>query len=811
MKTNSILSMALCTALSFSLTANAQDDPGTSAPTIENSFTFTPAPGTLDYDTMQYGLTYLTISPNADVVPSVNENCTENVEFLFNGETLVDIAPEYLSFTYVDFHGGFWSGSLNLNPENQLPLEKLQQAGTYEIKFPANLIQVNEVNTPACTLTFTYSEPVEGEVNFESALANTDGDTFYSVYIRMTDPNLSVSITDDFKCELFYNGELEQTLDKSQASAYSNTFTISLPADVTETAQPGEYTFKVFPGSLKAVDKANNVYGFNTSELSYTYTLVAAPAVVAMDPENGSTVEELSKVTLTFNRLMSESTPYDPSIKLQVVQNGEPLDEYEVELMTLEDPYEGYKVLITIDPAITADGEYSIDNIASFVNFKLHADDAWPNYWYYGPIECSFKVEGASAPTIENSFTFTPAPGTLDYDTMQYGLTYLTISPNADVVPSVNENCTENVEFLFNGETLVDIAPEYLSFTYVDFHGGFWSGSLNLNPENQLPLEKLQQAGTYEIKFPANLIQVNEVNTPACTLTFTYSEPVEGEVNFESALANTDGDTFYSVYIRMTDPNLSVSITDDFKCELFYNGELEQTLDKSQASAYSNTFTISLPADVTETAQPGEYTFKVFPGSLKAVDKANNVYGFNTSELSYTYTLVAAPAVVAMDPENGSTVEELSKVTLTFNRLMSESTPYDPSIKLQVVQNGEPLDEYEVELMTLEDPYEGYKVLITIDPAITADGEYSIDNIASFVNFKLHADDAWPNYWYYGPIECSFKVDSNVGTEIINSDDELLNVYNLQGISILKNVTREALRTLPVGIYVVNGRKVYVK
>lgn len=418
---------------------------------------------------------------------------------------------------------------------------------------------------------------------------------------------------------------------------------------------------------------------------------------------------------------------------------------------------------------------------------------------------------GTTDPTIENSFSFSPAPGALDYDTMQRGLTYLSISPNSGVIPSVNEACTENVEFIFNGEVLVSIAPEYLIFSYVDFHGGFWTGSLTLNPENQLPLEKFQQAGTYEVKFPADLVQVNEVNTPACTLTYTYSAPVEGDVDFESALAVVDGDAFYSMYIKLTNPDLSVSITDDFKCEMYYNGELEQTFNNSQASAYGNTFTISLPSEVTQEAQPGEYTFKVFPGSLKAVDKVNNVYGFNTTELSYTYTLIAAPAVVAMDPENGSTVEELSKITLTFNRLMSESTPYDPSIKLQVMQNDEPLDEYEVELMTLEDAYEGEKVLIVIEPAITTDGEYSIANIASFICFKLHADDQWPSYWYYGPIECSFKVDSSVGTAMIDSDTDLVNVYNLQGISIFKNVSRETLRTLPEGIYVVNGRKVYVK
>ncbi len=417
----------------------------------------------------------------------------------------------------------------------------------------------------------------------------------------------------------------------------------------------------------------------------------------------------------------------------------------------------------------------------------------------------------STEPTIENSFSITPAPGAIDYDTMQRGLTSLTITPNSGVTPSVNDECQETILFSFNGETLTEIESKYLTFTYIDFHGGFWSGMLNLNPEDIIPLEELQQAGTYTISFPANLIQVNGENTPACTLTYTYSEPVEGEVDFESALANADGDTFYSMYIKMSDPNLALSVTDDFKCEMNYNGELAYTFDKSQVSAYANTFTINIPTELSQTAQPGEYTFNVAPGSLKAVDKANNIYGINTGELSYTYTLLAPPAVVAMDPENGSSVNELSRVTITFNRLMSESTPWDPSIKLQVMQNDEPLDQYEVELMTLEDAYEGYKVLVTIDPAITTDGEYSIANIASFINFKLHAEDQWPTYWNYGPIECTFNVDTNNGASLVENDAENLTVFNLQGYVVLRNADKEALRALPAGIYLLNGRKICVR
>jgi len=806
MNKKSLITMTICAVLGMSHSAIVMADTGSESPTIENSFTFTPAPGNLDYTTIQQGFTYLSISPNSGVTPAVNEGCTEKIKLVFNDETLLDIDPKYLTFSYIDFHGGFWSGQLMLNPENALPIEKFQQAGKYEIQFPANLVQVNGENTPAHTLTYTYVAPVEGDVDFASSMSNVDGDTFYSIYVKMDNADLNLSATDDFKCEMMYEGDLAYTFDSTNVSAYGNSFTINIPSEINQSAKPGEYTFKVYPGSLKGVDVAKNIYGLNTSELSYTYTLLSLPAVESMTPENGSAVGELDEIILAFNRYMGIATPWDSAIKLQVMQNGEALDDYTVEISTVEDAFAGKQVKITIDPAITTEGEYSISNISSFLNFKLHADDAWPSYWY-DPIECSFKVV---PPTIENSFTFTPAPGNLDYTTMQQGFTYLSITPNSGVTPSVNADCTEKIKLVVNEETLLDIDPQYLVFTYMDFHGGFWSGQLSFNPENALPIEKFQQAGKYEIQFPANLVQVNGVNTPAHTLAYTYTAPVEGDVDFASSLSSVDGDTFYSIYVKMDNADLNLSATDDFKCEMMYEGNLAYTFDKSMVSAYGNTFTVNIPTEINQDAKPGEYTFKVYPGSLKGVDVAKNIYGLNRSELNYTYTLLPLPAVESMTPENGSAVIELDEVVLTFNRYMGIATPWDPAIKLQVMQNGEALDDYTVEISTVEEAFVGKQVKITIDPAITTDGEYSISNISSFLNFKLHTDDAWPSYWNE-PVDCSFKVDGSIGVSPVINEAGRYNVYNMQGVILLKDADRDALSKLHPGIYIINGQKICIK
>jgi hypothetical protein len=47
---------------------------------------------------------------------------------------------------------------------------------------------------------------------------------------------------------------------------------------------------------------------------------------------------------------------------------------------------------------------------------------------------------------------------------------------------------------------------------------------------------------------------------------------------------------------------------------------------------------------------------------------------------------------------------------------------------------------------------------------------------------------------------------------IANADDALVNVYNFQGVQILKSVkASEAANALPAGLYIIGGKKVVVK
>lgn len=66
--------------------------------------------------------------------------------------------------------------------------------------------------------------------------------------------------------------------------------------------------------------------------------------------------------------------------------------------------------------------------------------------------------------------------------------------------------------------------------------------------------------------------------------------------------------------------------------------------------------------------------------------------------------------------------------------------------------------------------------------------------------------EVWSYTYRYGNIDV-------VGIEdiMVSGQDKPFDVYNLQGICVLRNADPEALRTLPRGIYIANGRKIAVR
>ena len=96
---------------------------------------------------------------------------------------------------------------------------------------------------------------------------------------------------------------------------------------------------------------------------------------------------------------------------------------------------------------------------------------------------------------------------------------------------------------------------------------------------------------------------------------------------------------------------------------------------------------------------------------------------------------------------------------------------------------------------------EGTKVSITVDKEkaeVTVDGE------------KANTDENG-NYVVEITKDTEIVISEASGIENINIENATNNVYNLQGILVIKNANAEQINSLPAGLYIVNGKKVIRK
>ena len=56
-----------------------------------------------------------------------------------------------------------------------------------------------------------------------------------------------------------------------------------------------------------------------------------------------------------------------------------------------------------------------------------------------------------------------------------------------------------------------------------------------------------------------------------------------------------------------------------------------------------------------------------------------------------------------------------------------------------------------------------------------------------------------------------YMMGENVGIDAVDAENGLYNVYNYQGIRVLNNADKDAVKALPAGFYIVNGKKVVIR
>ncbi|MDE6333125.1 MAG: hypothetical protein K2L77_00610, partial [Muribaculaceae bacterium] len=195
----------------------------------------------------------------------------------------------------------------------------------------------------------------------------------------------------------------------------------------------------------------------------------------------------------------------------------------------------------------------------------------------------------------------------------------------------------------------------------------------------------------------------------------------------------------------------------------------------------TGTVSVSIPAGAVKVSgQPNpeaiEYTWQV------------------VEEKEYTYVVT---------PANGSTVKSLSELTIEFpDAETAKVGEYFQLGWISVKQGYSVIAKADAVELVEDAEHPTFK--ITLSQTIDNSGEYSVEIWDG--SFYLDNAQSSPS------IKLNYTVDPDFsGISDIVADSESKTVVNMQGIIVLRDADAEAVKSLPAGIYIVNGKKVSIK
>lgn len=287
-----------------------------------------------------------------------------------------------------------------------------------------------------------------------------------------------------------------------------------------------------------------------------------------------------------------------------------------------------------------------------------------------------------------------------------------------------------------------------------------------------------------------NLVRTVEVTqnwTPNPTgAIVNYGYGAEAGIAFDEAATVRRGTNYNNIEIYYN----------DIKLEPWSEGsEATSYLLQPGGSEYPNVLMISVYNTPTEGV-----------GHLKAVIPAGalNISGQALAEpIEHTWDVIMyRDYAYDFAPVSGSTVQELAKVTVTFPEAetgeISENFVNGWAQLKQsymVVSNSEVKKVKGAEHPTFE---------ITFATPATNAGTYNI-NVWSGA-FILDGAIESPQ------LSATYTVDPTItGIAGIYAEDGLYTVVNVQGIVIMRNATADRVKALPEGLYIINGKKAFIR
>ncbi|MCH5238212.1 MAG: hypothetical protein J1E95_10530 [Muribaculaceae bacterium] len=315
-----------------------------------------------------------------------------------------------------------------------------------------------------------------------------------------------------------------------------------------------------------------------------------------------------------------------------------------------------------------------------------------------------------------------------------------------------------------------------------------------------------KETGYYQLYLPKGIVLVDGKPNAETTIKFDY-EPDNAWIPIDRELIEVtpSPDKYYNSIdgVELTFP-YAIHYNDpdaDYITVKVNDVEVEAEIVKGNTA-------LSIPVEAVYSEATPYVVIEIAEQLVHDITESEN------PALEYTFTLAAFDNNYTLDPESGKVLtEENSTVTLTWNDCLAinlnsaSDDTYDLSeLGMTLVdEKGESVDLYFSENV---DFYEDNG--LAFDLSECAEGVYTLTIGAEAVQIVKSMGGGFGNVAdvaVNNTIEATYYIGENAGVKEIQKIENLVApVYNLQGVKVA-----DSINGLPEGIYIIKGKKIYVR
>lgn len=566
----------------------------------------------------------------------------------------------------------------------------------------------------------------------------------------------------------------------------------------TDINIPGEYTFSIPAGAFTVDGNPNEAFTKTVIVKDLrTYTTVPAN-FFTVNPATESNLNELEFFNLRFsNKDAQGNTIYGgASVKPHAYgtvtkDNGEPVKlNFKSSAAPSTDLIQ-YKLVITDDHVFSDPGKYVVNIPAGTMVFR--SEDT-PTIWYTNPeLTYTYTIRGGGVAdkTYTNTRpTITPAEGEIlafdgvEFESPELGAYWMYLCPeggnNVKFTVTLPDNTVDEYEPTVSANNSYIFCPFYEvyttpgtykltvpkgSFKYVDGDGKeyYTNGfelTYNVKGGEKTDMSYTLSTADKEIANDATLYNLSHIY-----------------VKFDDSVSGLK-----MIYSKVTYPDNSVKYA-----RTSWSETNKRFLIDFQFPTQKGTYKVSFPAGATSNSE-GKFN--------NGIEFTINLAETKTGEIECT-----------TEPTNGDTVNELYTLYLNAPEGYTELKRVNGGITMSYFYNDEDRDNRQMQYLAATNSPDC--LMITLDEKIDGNkpGDYTWEIPAgSIIGVKEDGSQvmatAMKFFWSIRP----------VGVVSVGMDKEAVyNVYDINGVSVIRNGKAEDLDNLDKGVYIINGKTFIIR